>query len=64
VLEIAVGHWPFSKHLANQNLFWSAFTVHFQWDGDQINNLQNVLDLPSVATCQCANKSCLLPAKF
>jgi len=39
VLEITVGHWPFSnkfQHLANQNPFWSAnFTVHFQWDGNQ-----------------------------
>ena len=34
VLEITVGHWPFSdqfQHLADQNPFWSAkFTVHFQ----------------------------------
>ena len=33
VLEITVGHWPFSdqfQHLADQNPFWSAkFTVHF-----------------------------------
>jgi len=39
VLEITVGHWPFSdqfQHLADQNLFWLAnFTVHFQWDGNQ-----------------------------
>jgi len=39
VLEITVGHWPFSnqfQHLAEQNLFLSAnFTVHFQWDGNQ-----------------------------
>jgi len=39
VLEITVGHWPFSnqfKHLADQNPFWLAnFTVHFQWDGNQ-----------------------------
>ena len=38
VLEITVGHWPFSdqfQHLANQNPFWLAkFTVHFQWDGN------------------------------
>ena len=38
VLEITVGHWPFSdqfQHLADQNPFWSAkFTVHFQWDGN------------------------------
>ena len=35
VLEITVGHWPFSnqfQHLANQNSFWSA--VHFQWDNN------------------------------
>ena len=34
VLEITVGHWPFSdqfQHLADQNPFWSAkFTVNFQ----------------------------------
>jgi len=39
VLEITVGHWPFSEqfqHLADQNPFWSAnFTAHFQWDGNQ-----------------------------
>jgi len=39
VLEITVGHWPFSiqfQHLADQNSFWSAnFTVHFHWDGNQ-----------------------------
>ena len=33
VLEITVGHWPFSdqfQHLANQNPFWSAkFPMHF-----------------------------------
>ena len=44
VLEITVGHWPFSdqfQHLADQNPFWSAkFTVHFQWDGNLIGNLQ------------------------
>ena len=44
VLEITVGHWPFSdqfQHLADQNPFWSAkFTVHFQWDGMAIDNLQ------------------------
>ena len=44
VLEITVGHWPFSdqfQYLADQNTFQSAnFTAHFQWDG---NNLQNVL---------------------
>ena len=38
VLEITVGHWPFSdqfQHLADQNPFWSAkFTIHFQWDGN------------------------------
>ena len=38
VLEITVGHWPFSdqfQHLADQNPFWLAkFTVHFQWDGN------------------------------
>ena len=37
VLEITVGHWPFSdqfQHLAEQNPFRLAkFTVHFQWDG-------------------------------
>ena len=42
MLEITVGHWPFSdqfQHLADQNPFWSAkFIMHFQWD-----NLQNVL---------------------
>jgi len=33
VLEITVGHWPFSD---DQNPFWLAnFTVHFQWDGNQ-----------------------------
>ena len=36
VLEITVGHWPFSDqfyHLVNQNPFWLAkFPVHFQWD--------------------------------
>jgi len=40
VLEITVSHWPFSNQYqqsANQNPFWSAnFTVHFQWDGNQI----------------------------
>ena len=39
VLEITVGHWPFSdqfQHLADQNPFWSAkFPVHFQW-GQQL----------------------------
>ena len=38
VLEITVGHWPFSdqfQHLAKQNPFWlTKFTVHFQWDGN------------------------------
>ena len=38
VLEITVGHWPFSdqfQHLADQNPFWSAkFTENFQWDGN------------------------------
>jgi len=38
VLEIKVGHWPFSsqfQHLANQNPFWLAnFIVNFQWDGN------------------------------
>jgi len=46
VLEITVGHWPFSnqfQHLADQNPFWLAnFTVHF-FNGMAINNLQNVL---------------------
>ena len=35
VLEITVGHWPFSdqfQHFADQNPFWLAiFLVHFQW---------------------------------
>ena len=39
VLEITVGHRPFSdqfQHLADQNPFWSAiFPVHFQWDNNQ-----------------------------
>jgi len=39
VLEITVGHWPFSdqfQHFVDQNPFWLAnFTVHFQWDGNQ-----------------------------
>ena len=39
VLEITVGHWPFSdqfQHLADQNQFWSAiFPVHFQWNSNQ-----------------------------
>ena len=39
VLEVTVGHWPFSDQfqpLANQNRFWSAkFPVHFQWDSSQ-----------------------------
>jgi len=39
VLEITVGHWPFSnqfQHLTDQNPFWSAnFSAHFQWDGNQ-----------------------------
>ena len=39
VLEITVGHWPFSdqfQHLADQNPFWSAiFPVHFQWNSNQ-----------------------------
>jgi len=39
VVEITVGHWPFSdqfQNLADQNPFWLAnFTVHFQWDGNQ-----------------------------
>ena len=38
MLEITVGHWPFSdqfQHLTDQNPFWSAkFTVHFRWDGN------------------------------
>ena len=39
VLEIAADHsdWPFSDHMANQNLFWSAkLTVHFQWEGNTV----------------------------
>ena len=39
VLEIIVGHRPFSdqfQRLADQNPFWSAiFPVHFQWDNNQ-----------------------------
>ena len=39
VLEITVGHWPFSnqfQHLADHNTFWSAiFHVHFQWNSNQ-----------------------------
>jgi len=45
VVDIKVGHWPFSdqlQHLADQNPFWLVnFTVHF--NGMAINNLQNVL---------------------
>ena len=40
VLEIAVGHWPFSdqfQHLADQNPFWLAkFPVHFQWEQQSV----------------------------
>ena len=39
VLEITVGHWPFSdqfQHLTDQNPLWSVkFPVHFQWDSNQ-----------------------------
>ena len=39
VLEIAVGHWPFTKqsqHFAEQNSFWLAnLPVHFQWGSNQ-----------------------------
>ena len=39
VLEITVGHWPFSdqfQHLADQNPFWLAkFPTHFEWDSSQ-----------------------------
>ena len=37
VLEITVGHWPFSdqfQHLANQNLLFIG--IHFQWDSSVI----------------------------
>jgi len=38
MLEITVGHWPFSDQfqpLTDQNPSWLAnFTVHFQWDGN------------------------------
>jgi len=44
VLEITVGHWPFSdQHLADQNLFWLANFTDIFTMGWQSNNLQNVL---------------------
>jgi len=54
VLEITVGHWPFSnqfQHLADQNPFWSAnFTVHFSFNGMAFNSLQNVVSLKKQPT--------------
>ena len=39
VLEMTVGHWPFSDQFiqsVGQHPFWLAkFTVHFQWDSNQ-----------------------------